>query len=137
MARYRFGRGEYQYFNYPLPHRIDELRHQLYGELVNTARDWTAALSRTQVYPQNLAEFLNECKSAGQQRPTPLLLHYREGDFNCLHQDLYGEVFFPFQVVICLSRPIKNSPAASCCWWNNNPALNPLATPSGWSKAKP
>lgn len=105
MARYRFGRGEYQYFNYPLPARIDELRRQLYGELVATARDWTAALSGAQVYPQHFTEFLDECKSAGQQRPTPLLLHYREGDFNCLHQDLYGEVFFPFQVVICLSRP--------------------------------
>jgi hypothetical protein len=105
MARYRFGRGEYQYFNYPLPHRIDELRQQMYGQLVNTARDWTAALYRSQVYPENLADFLNQCKSAGQPRPTPLLLRYRAGDFNCLHQDLYGEVFFPFQVVVCLSRP--------------------------------
>ena len=104
MARYRFGRGEYQYFNYPLPARIDELRRELYGELVGTAKEWTAALSRQQEYPPGLSGFLEQCKSAGQSRPTPLLLRYQAGDFNCLHQDLYGEIFFPFQVVVCLSR---------------------------------
>ncbi len=105
MARYRFGRGEYQYFNYPLPAIVEELRRQLYGELVGTAREWTSALSRQQEYPDDLACFLEQSKSAGQNRPTPLLLHYRAGDFNCLHQDLYGEIFFPFQVVVCLSQP--------------------------------
>jgi hypothetical protein len=105
MARYRFGRGEYQYFNYPLPPIVAKLRRELYGELVSTAKEWTAALSRQQEYPDELSCFLEQCQSAGQTRPTPLLLHYREGDFNCLHQDLYGEIFFPFQVVICLSRP--------------------------------
>ena len=105
MARYRFGRGEYQYFSYPLPSLIDKLRRELYGQLVSTAREWTAALSRQQEYPDKLACFLEQCKSAGQNRPTPLLLHYQAGDFNCLHQDLYGEIFFPFQVVVCLSRP--------------------------------
>jgi hypothetical protein len=105
MARYRFGRGEYQYFSYPLPPTVAKLRGDLYGQLVGTAKEWTAALSRHQEYPEELSCFLEQCHSAGQTRPTPLLLHYREGDFNCLHQDLYGEIFFPFQVVICLSRP--------------------------------
>jgi uncharacterized protein len=105
MARYRFGRGEYQYFSYPLPNRIDELRRELYAKLVNTAREWTAALSRQQEYPDELSCFLEQCKSAGQHWPTPLLLHYQAGDFNCLHQDLYGEIFFPFQVIVCLSKP--------------------------------
>ena len=105
MARYRFGRGEYQYFSYPLPSLVEKLRRELYGQLVSTAREWTAALSRQQEYPDELACFLEQCKSAGQNRPTPLLLHYQAGDFNCLHQDLYGEIFFPFQVVVCLSRP--------------------------------
>lgn len=105
MAKYRFGRGEYQYFNYPLPGLAEELRQELYGELAGTATQWIASLSQTQEYPPDLAGFLNRCKAAGQTRPTPLLLRYGAGDFNCLHQDLYGEVFFPFQVVICLSQP--------------------------------
>src|SRR5580693_9888057 len=74
MARYRFGRGEYQYFSYPLPARIDELRRELYGQLAGTAREWMAALSREQEYPSDLSCFLEQCKSAGQSRPTPLLL---------------------------------------------------------------
>jgi hypothetical protein len=105
MARYRFGRGEYQYFNYPLPAKINALRRELYGKLVVTAREWTAALSRQQEYPDELSCFLGQCAAAGQARPTPLLLRYQAGDFNCLHQDLYGEIFFPFQVVLCLSKP--------------------------------
>jgi len=104
MARYRFGCGEYQYFSYPLPALVEKLRRELYGQLVATAREWTTALSREQEYPEELARFLEQCKSAGQNRPTPLLLHYQAGDFNCLHQDLYGEIFFPFQVVVCLSQ---------------------------------
>lgn len=107
MARYRFGRGEYQYFNYPLPAKIEALRREWYSQLVDTAREWMAALSRAQEYPDELACFLEQCAAAGQARPTPLLLRYQAGDFNCLHQDLYGEIFFPFQVVICLSQPDK------------------------------
>ncbi len=105
MARFRFGRGEYQYFSYPLPALVDELRRTLYKQLVGTARDWMAALSLPLEYPPDLAAFTKESSARGQTRPTPLLLHYREGDFNCLHQDLYGDIFFPFQVIICLSKP--------------------------------
>ncbi len=105
MARYRFGRGEYQYFNYPLPDPIAALRQELYSALAPTARDWMAALSLPKEYPADLAEFLEQCHAASQSRPTPLLLRYQAGDYNCLHQDLYGEMFFPFQVIVCLSRP--------------------------------
>ncbi|HWZ31189.1 MAG TPA: 2OG-Fe(II) oxygenase [Bryobacteraceae bacterium] len=105
MARYRFGRGEYQYFAYPLPERIDQIRHDLYRQLAPVAREWMSALSRDTEYPDDLDAFLESCHTAGQTRPTPLLLRYRESDFNCLHQDLYGDVVFPFQVVIGLSRP--------------------------------
>jgi hypothetical protein len=105
MARYRFGRGEYQYFSYPLPPIIAELRKEMYGQLAATAREWMAALSLAKEYPDELSLFLEECETAGQNRATPLLLRYRTGDFNCLHQDLYGEIFFPFQVIVCLSRP--------------------------------
>jgi len=105
MARYRFGRGEYQYFAYPLPETVAELRHGLYSRLAGTAGEWMAALSLGVEYPDGLEEFLETCHEKGQTRPTPLLLRYGAGDFNCLHQDLYGDVVFPFQVVIGLSQP--------------------------------
>jgi len=107
MARYRFGRGEYQYFAYPLPDQVDALRHELYSGLVRTATEWMKALSLPREYPPTLDDFLKSCHAAGQERPTPLVLRYEAGDFNCLHQDLYGEIFFPFQVVVGLSRPDK------------------------------
>ena len=105
MARYRFGRGEYQYFADPLPPKVDQLRHQFYAALAPIATEWMEALRLPADYPLELDDFLAQCHAAGQVRPTPLLLRYREGDFNCLHQDLYGEIVFPFQVVTCLSRP--------------------------------
>ena len=105
MSRYRFGRGEYQYFADPLPDLVEELRHELYGNLADAATDWMKALNLPKDYPAKLDDFLKLCHAAGQKRPTPLLLHYVAGDFNCLHQDLYGEIFFPFQVVVGLSRP--------------------------------
>jgi uncharacterized protein len=105
MARYRFGSGEYQYFAYPLPAVVAELRDKLYKDLAGVAQEWMAALSLETEFPGELEEFLERCHAQGQGRPTPLLLHYRAGDFNCLHQDLYGDVVFPFQVVVCLSRP--------------------------------
>lgn len=104
MARYRFGRGEYQYFQYPLPALVQRLRTELYGQLTPIAKDWMAALRIPAGYPATLDAFLERCHQSGQVRPTPLLLRYRAGDFNCLHQDLYGDIVFPFQVVTCLSR---------------------------------
>jgi hypothetical protein len=105
MARFRFGRGEYQYFAYPLPGVVERLRRDFYSPLANTAAEWMEALRLPQNYPVELDDFLERCHAAGQQRPTPLMLRYSAGDFNCLHQDLYGDIFFPFQVVIGLSRP--------------------------------
>ena len=105
MARYRFGRGEYQYFAYPLPPDVERLRVALYRDLAPTAREWMHDLGLDAEYPDDLAGFLRLCHAGGQNRPTPLVLRYRAGDYNALHQDLYGDVVFPFQVICCLSAP--------------------------------
>lgn len=105
MARYRFGRGEYQYFADPLPPLVSELRRELYARLFAIANEWMAKLGMAGDFPPDLEKFLARCHARGQKRPTPLMLRYRQGDYNCLHQDIYGEVVFPFQVVIGLSRP--------------------------------
>lgn len=105
MARYRFGSGEYQYFGYPLPALVQRLREELYARLAPLATDWMSALSLPAEFPPVLGEFLEQCHQAGQTRPTPLLLRYAAGDYNCLHQDLYGKMVFPFQVVVGLSNP--------------------------------
>lgn len=105
MARYWFGNGEYQYFRYPLPELISLLREALCARLYALANSWMAALGIDAHFPRELKAFLEQCRSRGQTRPTPLLLRYRAGDFNCLHQDIYGEIVFPFQVVFGLSDP--------------------------------
>lgn len=105
MARFRFGRGEYQYFKYPLPPLVSSLRESLYAHLAEPAAEWMSALLLPGKFPPTLETFLKQCHARGQTRPTPLLLRYRAGDFNCLHQDVYGDVVFPFQVIFCLSHP--------------------------------
>ncbi len=104
MDRYRFGSGEYKYFSYPLPDLIQELREVFYPELAKTANRWLGYLKKPKLYPPALEDFLQTCVDKEQTRPTPLILKYKEGGFNCLHQDLYGDVFFPFQVVFILSQ---------------------------------
>lgn len=105
MARHGFGRGEYQYFAHPLPDAIAALRPLIYARLAPVANRWNATLGIDQRYPAALGDFLALCHAQGQERPTPLLLKYGAGDYNCLHQDLYGDLFFPFQMVILLSEP--------------------------------
>ena len=105
MARHGFGQGEYRYFNYPLPDLVQTLRSALYARLAPTANAWRARLNDRAVFPSTHKAYLKRCHAAGQARPTPLLLRYRQGDYNCLHQDLYGEHVFPLQVAVLLSEP--------------------------------
>jgi uncharacterized protein len=108
MERYRFGRGEYKYLSYPLPDLITTLRTGLYAALAPIADRWMAALKFPADFPEKHEAFLDICRTKGQTRPTPLILKYCHGDFNCLHQDIYGEVVFPFQVIFSLSEPGKD-----------------------------
>ncbi|MEH6679020.1 MAG: 2OG-Fe(II) oxygenase [Sediminicola sp.] len=105
MERYRFGQGEYKYFDNPLPEPLGQIREKLYSKLVPLANKWGRVLNMESLYPPTHPEFLEQCRNKGQGRPTPLILKYGKGGFNTLHQDLYGEIHFPIQAVFFLSRP--------------------------------
>jgi len=105
MQRHAFGRGEYQYFRYPLPRVVQGLRQAIYPHLAPIANRWRDKLSEDGRFPPSLGAYLDECHKAGQERPTPLMLKYEAGDYNCLHQDLYGDLVFPLQLTLLLSAP--------------------------------
>jgi uncharacterized protein len=128
MARHGFGRGEYKYFAYPLPGLVAGLRTALYPRLVNVANRWNEAMGIAVRYPHAHEEFLERCHRAGQTRPTPLLLQYAEGDYNCLHQDLYGEHVFPLQVALLLSNPEKDFSGGEFVLTEQRPRMQSRAT---------
>lgn len=108
MERYNFGKGEYKYLDYPLPIEVEKARKYLYEKLVNIANVWQVKMRKEELFPEEYPQFLEICHKNGQKRPTPLILKYKKGDFNCLHQDLYGDIYFPFQVVIQLADSIND-----------------------------
>lgn len=105
MERFRFGKGEYKYFKYPLPPIVQELREQAYPRLADVANAWGEALGASDRFPASLVRFLKQCHEAGQNKPTPLLLRYGPDDYNCMHQDIYGAIAFPLQMAVFISSP--------------------------------
>ncbi len=128
MQRHGYGSGEYKYFNYPLPPVIDLLRHELFTQLSPVANDWNEKLGLAQRYPSNLDEWLATCHEAGQTRPTPLILKYGVGDWNALHQDMYGELYFPFQAVLFLNQPEQDYTGGEFIMLEQRPRMQSKAT---------
>ena len=137
MARYQFGQGEYSYFTYPLPALVSHLRTSLYARLAPIANHMMEQMNRSQRYPSTLGAFRNACHRQGQSQPTPLLLRYHAGDFNCLHRDIYGPTFFPLQAMVMLNAPgkdfeggdfvlVENRPRRQASVTVFNPALGDL-----------
>ncbi len=122
MEQHRYGRGSYAYFANPLPPLVREMRSGLYRRLRSLATRWMRDLGRDVEFAPSLRGFQEQCAAAGQVRPTPLLLHYAQDGFNCLHQDRYGEVAFPLQAVVALSRRGRDYDGASSCWSNSGRA---------------
>ena len=137
MARHGFGRGEYKYFRYPLPDLIAGLRITIYPHLVPIANRWTNAMGIDVHYPEKHADFIERCHQAGQVRPTPLLLQYGADDYNCLHQDLYGEHVFPLQLTILLSKPDKDFAGGEFVMTEQRPRMQsrPIVVPLGQGDA--
>ncbi|WP_437657889.1 2OG-Fe(II) oxygenase [Sorangium sp. So ce1182] len=131
MARHGFGRGEYKYFAHPLPGLVAALRASVYPRLVPVANRWSADMGLEVQYPDDHARFVERCRAAGQVQPTPLLLQYGEGDYNCLHQDLYGEHVFPLQVAILLSEPERDFTGGELVMTEQRPRMQsrPMVVP--------
>jgi len=123
MARHGFGLGEYKYFAHPLPDIVARLRERLYPPLARIANAWRERLGQDERYPAAHEDFVARCHAAGQTRPTPLMLRYGAGDYNCLHQDLYGQVMFPLQVVILLDRPGEDFEGGELVLVENRPRM--------------
>jgi hypothetical protein len=128
MERYRFGRGQYRYFTYPLPPVVDELRRLCYAQLAGVANAWMTRLGKEAAFPIALADYLRTCHAAGQKRPTPLLLRYGPGDFNCLHQDLYGSLAFPLQIAVALSGQGSDYEGGEMIFYEQRPRAQSRAT---------
>ena len=128
MSRHRFGEGEYRYFTEPLPVAVAGLRQELYPKLLPIARDWWARLGRDTPWPDSLPQWLAMCHAAGQVKPTPILLKYREGDWNALHRDLYGDLVFPLQVVINLNAPGEDHTGGEFLLYEQRPRAQSRAT---------
>ena len=134
MARHGFGRGEYKYWAYPLPEAVATLRNELYPRLAGVANRWNQTLGIDDRYPADHGEYLERCHEAGQTRPTPLLLQYGEGDFNCLHQDLYGDLAFPLQVAFLLSVPGEDFTGGELVLTEQRPRMQSRAEVVGLSQ---
>ena len=128
MARHGFGRGEYKYFSFPLPDLIASVRKAFYPHLVPVANRWNQAMGVDVQYPEQHAEFIERCHLVGQVRPTPLLLQYETGDYNCLHQDLYGEHVLPLQLAILLSEPNRDFTGGEFVMTEQRPRMQSRAT---------